>query len=425
MFSGVGRFDLEPSFASGEAAGEFMTGGRNMTSLKDYVLHRGRFEGSALAKDGGPWFAEVDKLQSRVEADGGTWRSFSHYDYLGLSDRPDVIEAASEALHTFGPGVGASRLVGGERSAQGAFEADLSGFLGAEAALSLISGYLTNYSIIPHLMGKRDLVLYDESCHNSLLMGINASGAKAISIAHNDTGELANRLALERDNYNKCLIVTEGLFSMDGDIPNLPEIIRLKHAHGCWLMVDEAHSIGVLGKTGRGVSEHFDTPPREIDLLIGTLSKTFVSAGGFVAADKEVIWYLKYSLGGFVYSVGPTPASTASAHAALKVLRREPARVRRLQRNSEQFLQMCRQLGLETGQAIGRAVVPVFQPDYRSAFEMAELLLQYGIYVPPVVHVGVPKSRPRLRFFISASHCDDDFRAVAEIVTQRLRPAAE
>ncbi len=402
-----------------------MTAGRNMTSLKDYVLHRGRFEGSALARDGGPWFAEVDRLKTRIEAEGGTWRSFSHYDYLGLSDHPEVIEAASEALHAFGPGVGASRLVGGERSAQGAFEADLAAFLGTDAALSLISGYLTNYSIIPHLMGKRDLILYDESCHNSLLMGISASGAKAVSFTHNDTDELADRLARERRHYNKCLIVTEGLFSMDGDIPDLPEIIRLKHTHGCWLMVDEAHSIGVLGKTGRGVSEHFGTSSREIDLLIGTLSKTFVSAGGFVAADKEVVWYLKYSLGGFVYSVGPTPASTASAHTALKLLSGDPALVTQLQANSERFLQMCRQLNLETGDAIGRAVVPVFQSDYQSAFAMAELLLQHGIYVPPVVHVGVPKNQPRLRFFISASHDENDFRAVAEIVTQRLRPAAE
>ncbi|MEZ5810800.1 MAG: aminotransferase class I/II-fold pyridoxal phosphate-dependent enzyme [Rhizobiaceae bacterium] len=398
---------------------------RRKTSLRDYVLHRGRFEGSALAKDGGPWFAEVDVLRRDIETAGGRWRSFSHYDYLGLADHPDVIAAAAEALDTYGPGVGASRLVGGERSAQRRFEADIADFLGTGAALTLISGYLTNYSLIPHLIGKRDLIVHDELCHNSLLMGIAASGATAVSVPHNDIEAMAAVLRASRYDHRKCLIVIEGLYSMDGDVPDLPAIIDLKHRHDCWLMVDEAHSVGVLGTTGRGVSEHFGTDPTEIDLLIGTLSKTFVSAGGFVAADPEVVWYLRYSLGGFVYSVGPPPASTASAHAALKRLRAEPERVARLRYNSQRFLDLCRKSGLETGSAMGRAVVPVYLPDYHTAFAMGDALLAQGIYVPPVIHVGVPKSRPRLRFFISAAHREDDFRAVMEIAAQAQRPAAE
>lgn len=397
----------------------------NKTELRDYVRQRGRFEGSALAGEGNPWFAEVDRLKAKIEAEGGKWRSFSHYDYLGLSDHPDVISAATKALRGSGPGVGASRFVGGERSAQGEFEADLAEFLGTGAALTLISGYLTNYSVIPHLMGKRDLIVYDELCHNSILMGIAASGATALAVPHNDTRKLADVLAENRHSHQKCLIVTEGLFSMDGDIPDLPTIIDLKNKHDCWLMVDEAHSIGVLGKTGRGISEHYDTDPAEIDLLIGTLSKTFVCAGGFIAADPDVIWYLKYSLGGFVYSVGPSPASTASAHAALKLLRAEPERVTRQQANSARFLALCRTAGLSTGHAAGCGVVPVYVPDYETAFALGDVLLSAGIYVPPVLHVGVPKSKPRLRFFISAAHAEDDFQAAIDAITQLKRQAAE
>lgn len=402
-----------------------MAHARQKASLRDYVLHRGRFEGSALAKEGGPWFAEVDVLRAEIEAAGGRWCSFSHYDYLGLADHPDVIAAAKDALDTYGPGVGASRLVGGERSAQRRFEADIADFLGTGAALTLISGYLTNYALIPHLIGKRDLIVHDELCHNSLLMGIAASGATAISVPHNDIEAMAAALETSRAEHRKCLIVIEGLYSMDGDIPDLPAIIELKRRHDCWLMVDEAHSIGVMGRTGRGISEHFGVEATEIDLLIGTLSKTFVSAGGFVAADPEVVWYLRYSLGGFVYSVGPPPASTASAHAALKRLEAEPERVMRLQDNSQRFLGMCRQAGLETGAAIGSAVVPVYLPDYGTAFAMGDALLARGIYVPPVIHVGVPKSRPRLRFFISAAHGEDDFRAVMDVVTEARKAAAE
>lgn len=402
-----------------------MAGQDKSVGLREYVLHRGRFEGSALAKDGGPWFAKVDCLQRDIENAGGKWRSFSHYDYAGLASHPKVNAAAKQAIDSQGPGVGASRLVGGERLAQERFEKDLAEFVGADATLSLVSGYLTNYSLIPHLIGKRDLIVYDELCHNSLLMGIAASGATAMAVSHNDLTSMNTVLAEHRHNHRKCLIVVEGLYSMDGDIPDLPEILDLKQRHNCWLMVDEAHSIGVLGKGGRGISEHYGTNPRDIDLLIGTLSKTFVSAGGFIAADAEVIWYLRYSLGGFVYSVGPPPASTASAHAALDILRDEPERVQRLHQNSGYFLNACRRAGFDTANASGYAVIPVYQPDYQTAFAMGDALLAHGIYVPPVVHVGVPKSKPRLRFFISEKHCADDFDAVLDAMANILRPAAE
>ncbi len=415
---------LDPVGYAGRQSGQLASTDK-FVELRDYVLHRGRFEGSALAKDGGPWLAKVDCLQREVEKSGRKWRSFSHYDYLGLVMHPQIIEAAKQALDMQGPGVGASRLVGGERQAQQQFEADLADFVGAGAAMTLISGYLTNYSLIPHLIGKRDLIIYDELCHNSLLMGIAASGATAIAVPHNDIAQMATVLAQHRQQHHKCLIVIEGLYSMDGDIPDLPEIIGLKNRHGCWLMVDEAHSIGVLGETGRGVSEHFGTDPKEIDLLIGTLSKTFVSAGGFIAADPETIWYLRYSLGGFVYSVGPTPASTASSHASLKLLRAEPGRVERLRQNSRYFLEACRRFGLDTGSALGHAVIPVYLPDYETAFAMGELLLAEGIYVPPVVQIGVPKSKPRLRFFISEKHCGEDFEAVMHSMADIYRPAAE
>jgi 7-keto-8-aminopelargonate synthetase-like enzyme len=191
---------------------------------------------------------------------------------------------------------------------------------------------------------------------------------------------------------------------MDGDVPNLPGLLALRDRYQCWLLVDEAHSIGVLGDRGRGLSEHFDEDPGRIDLIVGTLSKAFASCGGFLCARKEIIDWLRFTLPGFVYSVGLSPVITAAAHAALNTIEAEPQRVHRLRQVSEFFLSQARAANLNTGSAIGRGIVSVMFEDLNSTIEASAALLEADIFAPPIVHVGVPKDAPRIRFFLSAAH---------------------
>jgi 8-amino-7-oxononanoate synthase len=396
-----------------------------------------RLAGSAILEGGNPWFVPLDGLQAAAREEGKEFVSFANYDYLGIVDHPAIKKAAHLALDKLGVGALGSRLVGGERLVHAEFEEALAKFVGSDACLTLVSGYLTNLSTISHLMGRSDLILYDELSHNSILSGIAGSKATSVEFRHNDMDHLQSLLKNARPNYRKCLIVVEALYSMDGDIPNLPELLSLKEKFGCWLLVDEAHSIGGLGRTGRGLSEHFGEDPQRIDIIIGTLSKTFASCGGFVCAQKSVLDWMRFTLPGFVYSVGLPPVIAAAANAALEVLINEPRRTTELQVNSERFLRKAQEAGLATGSAVGRSVIPVLFSDLPGTMECSKFLLDRGIYAPPIVQVGVPKHLPRIRFFISARHTFDEidrtvdalvsFQASAPVIPQQRQavPALE
>lgn len=393
-------------------------------SLFEYARRRFRLAGAHILDVAKPWFLEVDRFQADVEARGGQFVSFAHYDYLGLSRHPDVLKAAEKALARYGPGASASRLVGGEYSIQRELETALAEFTGHGSVLLLVSGYLTNVTLLAHLLGKGDLVLYDELSHNSIAVGLSASRATSRSFRHNDLDDLEQHLVRERERHKRCLIVSESLYSMDGDITDLPRLIEIKKRHDCWLMLDEAHSIGTLGATGRGACEYFGVEPDEVDITVGTLSKALVSTGGYVAAAPEVIEWLRYTLPGFVYSVGISPATAAAAGAALGLLTSEPWRVTRLQENSAHFLHVARREGLDTADAAGCAVLPVLMPDYDLALAASEALLNAGIFVPPVLRVGVPNDKPRLRFFVRASHEKHVIDTALGIVAGALSPSS-
>jgi 8-amino-7-oxononanoate synthase len=389
-------------------------------SLVEFADRRGRLAGLAIREErGNPWFVALDQLRGQIEAAGGTLTSFANYDYLGIAGHPAVAKAANDALARFGTGVLGSRLVGGERTFHADFENAIARFMGAQAALTLVSGYLTNVSILPHLLGPRDLLIVDELCHNSILAGARASRSHIAQFRHNDIDHLESILREERGQARNCLIVVEGLYSMDGDIPDLPRLLKLKEAHGSWLLIDEAHSLGVLGATGRGISEHFGEDPGRIDLIIGTLSKSLVSCGGFICASRQVIDFLKFTLGGFVYSVGLSPMIGAAAHAALDLLADEPQRVAAVRRAAERFLAKARQAGLDTGPSVGRGIVPIMFRDLDETMNASQALLRTNIYAPPIVHVGVPKDQPRIRFFLSAKHDGDPAIDVAVDVLAR------
>jgi 8-amino-7-oxononanoate synthase len=378
-------------------------------SLMAYALRRIRLAGGAILNGVDlPWFQPLERLRAKANQDGGALVTFANYDYLGLSDHPAIKNAAHAALDKIGVGALGSRLVGGERLIHADFEDALAKFVGADACLTLVSGYLTNLTTISHLMGRRDLILYDELSHNSIVAGIMGCKATALEFKHNDMDHLHSLLKEARSNYRNCLIVAESLYSMDGDIANLPELLALKDRYKSWLLVDEAHSIGVLGATGRGLSEYFGEDPKRIDIIIGTLSKTFASCGGFVCANRQVLEWMRYTLPGFVYSVGLPPVIAAAAQAALEVIKAEPQRVAKLRSNSRRFLEKAQEAHLEVGPAMGYAIVPVLFPDLKCTMEASDILRKQGIYAPPIVSMGVPKGLPRIRFFISASHKEED-----------------
>lgn len=387
-------------------------------SLTEYADRRKRLAGGAILENATPWFVPLDGLQASVRREGRTLTSFANYDYLGLSDHPAIRDAAHSAVDRVGIGALGSRIVGGERLIHAEFEDALARFVGADACITLVSGYLANVSTISHVMGNRDLILHDELIHNSIVCGIAGAKATSVQFRHNDMEQLEKLLKERRSNHRNCLIVVESLYSMDGDITNLPELLDLKDRFGSWLLVDEAHSIGVLGRNGRGVSEHFGVDPRRIDIITGTLSKTFVSCGGFVCAQKAVIEWMRYTLPGFVYSVGLPPVIAAVAHAALTVLMAEPERTAKLQTNAQRFLRRAREANLATGSAVGQGIVPVLFPDLTSTMEGSEFLLENDIFAPPIVQFGVPKELPRIRFFISSRHGTEDIdRAVKTLET--------
>lgn len=379
---------------------------------------RMRFAGRAILEKNNPYFAPLDQMQAEARRLGTQFVSFANYDYLGLSDHPAIRDAARGALDRIGVGALGSRLVGGERLIHADFEDSLAQFVGSGACLTLVSGYLTNLTTIAHLMGRRDLIVYDELSHNSIVAGVGACKAEAVEFRHNDMDHLESVLKEARANHHHCLIVAESLYSMDGDIADLPALLKLKDKYGCWLLVDEAHSIGVLGKNGRGISEHFGEDPKRIDLIIGTLSKTFVSCGGFICAQRNVLDWMRFTLPGFVYSVGLPPVIAAAAQAALGLIVAGPERVAALQANSRHFLERARQAGLATGAAVGNAIVPIHFHDLKTTMAASDTLLKNGIYAPPIVQVGVPKGLPRIRFFISANHSFADIDRTIETLVE-------
>ncbi|HSW38033.1 MAG TPA: aminotransferase class I/II-fold pyridoxal phosphate-dependent enzyme, partial [Acidobacteriota bacterium] len=291
-----------------------------------------------------PYFQAHEGISANRTVVGGVEMiNFSSYNYLGFSGHPDVIAAAKDAMDRYGTSVSASRLVSGERPVHRELEEGIARHIGVDDAVAFVSGHATNVTTIGHLFDRHDLILHDALCHDSILQGIGLSGAKRISFRHGDTTNLDMILARTRDRHRRALICTEGLFSMDGDLCDLPALIELKKRHRCNLFVDEAHSMGVLGPSGRGIAHHYaGVDPRDVDLWMGTLSKSFASCGGYIAGSIELVRYLKYTAPGFLYSVGMPASNAAAALKSLKLMQRHPEIVERLHRNSRLFLAKAR-----------------------------------------------------------------------------------
>lgn len=346
--------------------------------------------------------------------------NFASYDYLGFNGSPAITHAVAAAAERWGTSVSASRITAGERPFHRDLERQLAVLHRSADAIVFVSGHATNVSVISQLVGADDLILHDALLHNSAVMGAELSGAQRRIFPHNDIDAAEKILAVERHRYGRALIVTESLFSMDGDIPDLPRLIELKQRYGCWLMVDEAHAIGVLGQTGRGAAEHFDVDPTSVDIWMGTLSKTLVSAGGYVAGPQELIDFLKFTAPGFVYSVGiPAPAAMA-ALTALGLMREGRDRVKRLQANGQLFLEQARAAGLNVGSSAGYAVVPVIIGDSLRTVVAAQRLLERGINAVPIIPPGVQEKGARLRFFVCAGHERSQIEQAVAVLREEL-----
>ncbi|HWI87598.1 MAG TPA: aminotransferase class I/II-fold pyridoxal phosphate-dependent enzyme [Sphingomonas sp.] len=357
---------------------------------------------------------------ARTIIDGECFDNFVSYNYLGLNGDPRVNRAAKDAIDQYGTSVSASRIVSGERPIHRQFERALAEIYRAEDAITLVSGHATNVTVIGHLVGRDDLILHDSLSHNSIVQGALASGAQRIAFPHNDMDELERLLGAARGNVARTLIVVEGHYSMDGDVPDLARLIAIAKAHGAHLMVDEAHSLGVLGARGLGIAEHAGVNPNDVDIWMGTLSKTLSGCGGYIAGSAELIDYLKSSAPGFVYSVGLPPPIAAAALASLEIMQAEPERVAKLQANGAHFLREARKHGLDTGASIGAAIVPVMTGSSIVAARAADRLFDLGINVQPIIYPAVPEQAARLRFFLSSLHDTGQLDRVAEAMARIL-----
>ncbi|HKT05075.1 MAG TPA: aminotransferase class I/II-fold pyridoxal phosphate-dependent enzyme [Rugosimonospora sp.] len=361
-------------------------------------------------------------LGATTRAGGAELIDFAGYDYLGLATHPRVVAAAQDALARYGTSVSASRLASGERPPHGELEAELAGLLGTGSALAMVSGHATNVTVLGHLLRPGDLALHDALAHDSMLQGIRLSGAQRRPFPHNDLGALERLLAELTPRYRRVLVAVEGVYSMDGDLADLPALVRLRQRYGFLLYLDEAHSIGVLGHTGRGAGEHWGVAATGVDIWMGTLSKALASCGGYVAGRTELIDYLRYTAPGFVCSVGLPPASTAAALAAVRQLAAEPQLVARLRANTALFRHLAGEAGLATGPG-GGAVVPVLTGDSGAALRLADRMRRRGVNVPPIVHPAVEQDAARLRFFVNATHTRTQIETTVAHLSAALRDA--
>ncbi len=368
-----------------------------------------------------PFFQPRDGVShSVIRREGQSLISFSGYNYLGLNGHPAVLSAAKNAIDKYGTSASASRIVAGQIELHGELEQKLARFLGTEDALIFISGYLTNVSVISHLLARPDAVIYDSGAHNSIITGARLSGAKTFTYENGDWEGLDSLLHKERSGFRRGLIVSEGVYSMDGQILDLGRALDIKKRHDVLLMVDEAHSLGNVGATGRGVCELHGLPASSVDVLMGTLSKTLASSGGYIAGDRGLIEYLRFLCPGLIFSVGLSPPDTAAALAALEVLEREPHRPKRLRERARYFRQVARENGLQVGGGEESPVASLIVGDDKLAMLLSQRLFDKGLDVQPIVRPAVSASTARLRFFITANHTEEQISETLPLVAQEL-----
>ena len=350
-------------------------------------------------------FREISVLDSPagpfLSLDGQKTLQFASNNYLGLANHPQLKLAAQKAIEDFGVGAGASRLISGTSSPHHDLELSLAQFTNSEAALTFSSGYATNLGVIPQLTKPGGLILADRLCHASLIDACRLSRATLRVFRHNDL-EHVQALLKKRPVHQPTLLITEGVFSMDGDLAPLTELARLAEEFEAFLLVDDAHGTGVMGATGRGSLEHWGVESTNV-LHMGTLSKALGASGGFMTGTKNFIAYLINTSRSFIYSTAPPPAMTAAAQAAIHLIQKEPERRTRLWKNREKMHHGLTAMGYELTKTES-PILPILLKDTELALKMSQLLREKGIYIPAIRPPTVPKNTSRLRITVTAEH---------------------
>lgn len=362
-----------------------------------------------------PYYHPIESGQdAEVLMNGKKILMFGSNSYLGLTNHPKLIEAAQKALNKYGTGASGSRLMNGNLDLHEELEAQLAEFTGKPASVVFSTGFQTNLGTISALTGRNDFIIMDEKNHASIIEGSRLSYAKSFKFRHNDMASLEENLQ-KTDPEQIILIVVDGVFSMEGDIAPLDEICHLAEKYSATVMVDDAHSLGVLGIDGAGTASHFNVTDK-VDLIMGTFSKSLASLGGFVAGDIDTINFLKHNARSLLFSAGIPPASAAVALKALQIIKEEPERREKLWENTEYARYGLQQAGFDIGES-HTPIIPIFIGDDQNTFTIATLLMSQGVYVNPIVHPAVGKDKAMLRFSLMSTHTKDQIdTAISKLI---------
>jgi 8-amino-7-oxononanoate synthase len=366
-----------------------------------------------------PYFRAIESEQDTVVIiNGKKVLMFGSNSYLGLTNHPKVKAAAKAAIDKYGTGCAGSRFLNGTLDIHIELENKLARMVNKDAALCYSTGFQVNLGVVSLLAGRHDYLLLDELDHASIIEGSRLSFSKVLKFAHNDMEALRNKLKLCHKDRIK-LIVVDGVFSMEGDIINLPEVVKLAEHYGASIMVDDAHSLGVLGKNGSGTASHFGLTDK-VDLIMGTFSKSFASLGGFIASDKEIINYIKHNSRSLIFSASMTPASAAAVLASIEIMENEPERIKHLWDMTALALNGFKSAGFDTGKS-ETPIIPLFIRDDIKALQLTQNLLEDGIFVNPVVSPGVPKEDSLIRYSLMATHTKEQVEISVEKITKAAK----
>jgi 8-amino-7-oxononanoate synthase len=366
-----------------------------------------------------PYFRAIESEQDTVVIiNGKKVLMFGSNSYLGLTNHPKVKAAAKAAIDKYGTGCAGSRFLNGTLDIHIELENKLAQLVNKDAALCYSTGFQVNLGVVSLLAGRHDYLLLDELDHASIIEGSRLSFSKVLKFAHNDMDALRNKLKLCHKDRIK-LIVVDGIFSMEGDLINLPEVVKLAEHYGASIMVDDAHSLGVLGKNGSGTASYFGLTDK-VDLIMGTFSKSFASLGGFIASDKEVINYIKHNSRSLIFSASMTPASAASVLAAIEIMENEPERIKHLWDMTAIALNGFKSAGFDTGKS-ETPIIPLFIRDDIKALQLTQNLLAEGVFVNPVVSPAVPKKDCLIRYSLMATHTKEQVEISIEKITKAAK----
>ncbi|MEW6740264.1 MAG: pyridoxal phosphate-dependent aminotransferase family protein [Nitrospirota bacterium] len=358
-----------------------------------------------------PFFRVIESAQDpEVVINGRKMIMVGSNNYLGLTNHPKVKEAAIEAVKKYGTGCAGSRFLNGTLDIHVKLEEKLASFMRKEAALVFSTGFQVNLGVISALVGKDDAVIIDKMDHASIVDGCRLSYGEVKRFKHNDMSDLER--ILNENNGRGKLVVVDGVFSMEGDVINLPEVLKITKKYGARLLVDDAHGIGVLGKTGRGTAEHFGLE-NEVDLIMGTYSKSLASIGGFIAGDADVIHYIKHFARALIFSASPPPASIAAVSAAVDIIENEPERIERLWKNTQKMLKGFKELGFDLGPS-ETPIIPIIVGEDETAFKFVMMLQEEGVFANVAVSPAVPPGKALIRTSYMATHTDEHLDKVLD-----------